>query len=378
MGFVITAYAAGMLVGCVHAGGVIARVGHIRAYAAFGSLHAVCVLLMGAIPEPLAWTALRAVAGFSVTALFIATQSWLNAITESGHRGRVMALFYVSFTASTGAGAWTGGRIGLDGAEAFGVPAAVFALSVVLISLTRMQPPPAPALSRVDLRRVWSLSPLGLTGVFASGALGMTFAGTGPVWATLQGIEPATVGVLMACTQGGNLAIQWPLGWLSDRVDRRLVILAAAALALAASAAVLGLGVSALLPLALAFALFGGAAESLYAIATAQANDHAGPDDYVTVTSTLLVSWSLGATLGPLAGTAAMAAAGPDGLFVYFLAVAALLGAFTLVRRQARPPAAPAQHEDFLALPAAPLLAELNPNAPEDDGAQRGGGTAGA
>lgn len=364
IGLIVTAYAAGMLAGCLGSGSVVRRVGHIRAYSAFASLHAVCALLMGAGEQPVAWLALRAVAGFAVTAMFIVTQSWLNAITATEHRGRVMALFYVSFTASTGAGAWLAGRLGASGPEPFGVAAAVFAVSVTLIALTRLEAPPPPRRSRVDVRAVWAVSPLGLVGVFASGALGMTFVGIGPAWGALEGIEPAVIGTLMACTQGGNLAIQWPLGWLSDRIDRRYVIFVAAALVLASSASVLLLGVGALVPVALAFAVFGGAAESLYALSTAQANDHAGADDYVTVTSTLLVAWSVGATLGPMLGTAAMQAGGPGGLFVYFLCVGASIAAFAVLRKHARPPALLAEHEDFVALPATPVLAELNPNAP--------------
>ena len=366
VGAVVTSYAVGMLLGCVFSGGAIRRVGHIRAFAAFASLNAVCALLLGAGVWPLLWVVSRVAAGFAVTAAFIVSQSWLNELTTSAHRGRVMSMFYVSFTLSIGAGAWLAGHIGVSGEAAWMLPAGLYAIAVVAIALTRVEAPLPPARIRVDFAAAWALSPVALAGVFASGALGMTFQGMGPAWAAAVGLPVATIGVLMLCTQLGNLAIQWPLGWLSDHTDRRNVLLIAAALVLASSTALVQLDFGSLIPLLMLFAVFGGAAETLYSVSTAQANDHAGADDYVTVTSTLLVTWSLGATVGPMTATVAMSWLGPPGLFWYFLLVAAGFGGFALRRRLARAPASEAQHEDFVALPAAPVIVDWNPNAPHE------------
>ena len=371
VGTVVTAYAVGMLLGCLFSGSAIRRVGHIRAFAAFASVNAVCALALDLGVLSALWVALRVAAGFSVTAVFVVSQSWLNELTTSAHRGRVMSLFYVSFTMSLGAGAWLAGQIGVYGEGAFVLPAALYGVAVVAIALTRVEAPLPPERIRVDLRAVWAVSPVGLVGVFVSGALGMTFQGIGPAWGSAVGLPVATIGLLMLCTQFGNLAIQWPLGWLSDHTDRRNVLIAAAALVLIAGLVLArgGAGGETGLPLAvllLTFALFGGGAETLYSVSTAQANDHADTRDYVTVTSTLLVTWSTGATLGPMLGTAAMSALGPSGLFWYFVCIAAAFGVFALARRLARAPASEAQHEDFMALPAAPVIPDWNPNAPAD------------
>ncbi len=364
VGAVVTAYAVGMLVGCLLCGRAIRRVGHIRAFAAFSSVNAVCSLLLGAGDLPYLWMLLRVVAGFSVTAVFIVSQSWLNEVTDSQHRGRVMSLFYVGFTVSLGAGAWLAGRIGIDGAAAFTVPAALYAIATVIISLTRIDAPLPPERVRVDFAEVWRVSPVGLVGAFVSGALGMTFQGIGPAWASEIGLPLATIGLLMMFTQLGNLTIQWPLGWISDHTDRRNVLIVAAALVLLASGTLSGMDAARMVPLMMLFAVFGGAAETLYSVSTAQANDHASGDDYVTVSSTLLVAWSVGATAGPMLGTAAMSLAGPTGLFWYFALVASVFGVFALARRFARAPASEAQHEDFVALPSTPVTTDWNPNAP--------------
>ena len=370
VGTVVTAYAVGMLLGCLFSGSAIRRVGHIRAFSAFASVNAVCALGLDlGVYWPL-WALLRVAAGFSVTAAFVVSQSWLNELTTSAHRGRIMSLFYVSFTVSLGAGAWLAGQMGAAGKGAFTLPAALYAVAVVAIALTRVQAPLPPERIRVDLRAVWAVSPVGLVGVFVSGALGMTFQGIGAAWGSAVGLPVATIGLLMMCTQLGNLTIQWPLGWVSDHTDRRNVLIAAAGLVLV-SALLLARGGAGeqVLPLALlllTFALFGGAAETLYSVSTAQANDHAGSGDYVTVTSTLLVTWSTGATLGPMVGTAAMSALGPPGLFWYFVVIAVLFAVFALLRRFARAPASEAQHEDFVALPAAPVISDWNPNAPDE------------
>lgn len=365
-GLVVAAYAVGLLGGCLLSGWTVRRVGHIRAYAGFGSLAACSVLLLGADVSVATWVVLRAVMGFCTNAVFIVGQSWLNEVTASAYRGRVMALFYVSFTASFGCGAFLNAGLDPLAATPYMIATGVYVLAVAAVALTRLESPPPPARIRIDLARVWRVSPVGLVGAFAAGMLGTTLQGVGAIYGTLIGLAPAAIALLMGATQIGNLVIQWPLGWLSDRVDRRSVVLIASGLVMAGAAGVLATPGHEIARMLALFALLGGAGESLYAVSIAQANDHAGAGNYVTVSSTLLVAWSSGAIVGPLLASAAMSALGADSLFAYILWIAATFAAFVAWRRRAREPAPPSQREDFVALPAAsPVIAELNPNAPD-------------
>jgi MFS family permease len=178
--------------------------------------------------------------------------------------------------------------------------------------------------------------------------------------------------LLTAALQGGNLVIQWPLGALSDRIDRRLVILAASIGVAAASIAVAGFGssVSGALfwGLLACFAVWGGLAESIYTISTAHANDHAQADDVVMVSSTILIVWATGATVGPAVATAALEIAGVAGLWGFFLAEAALFAGFVVWRRTRRERPSEAEQEEFQAWPASsPPIPELSPLAESEE-----------
>ena len=169
----------------------------------------------------------------------------------------------------------------------------------------------------------------------------------------------------MTCVTGGGLLLQWPIGWLSDRFDRRRVLLAAAlaGIAVAVLARFKGDDQAALDAIGL---LLGGAAFAIYPLAIAHANDMIDPAQVVAVSGGLLMSWAAGSVVGPAAATAAMDLLGPFGLFDYLAAVSLLLGGFALWRmaRRAAPPAA--EQGRFVPMPqTSPASAELNPRAAE-------------
>ncbi len=364
IGWVVTAYAVGMFAGCALSGWTVRRVGHIRAFAAFASVNALCAMALSAESATIAWLGFRTLQGFCSNSLFLVAQSWINELTENQHRGRVMALFYVAYVVAAGGGAFTVALIDTRGADALLLPAALSVLSVVMVVLTRAQSPPPPEAFEFAPRRVFAISPVGVIGVFVAGAMAMTFYGIGPVYATAVGLGSTAIGTMMAAVQVGNLAIQWPLGLLSDRTDRRLVVIAASLLAAAASCGLVVWGAQPFWLLLVLVALFSGGAESLYSVSAAHTNDYAASGDHVAVASTLLMAWSLGSALGPLAATAAMSQLGPRGLFVYLLAVAFPFAMFVAIRRLVREREPP---PDALAgePPAHPLTSAWVPVEPE-------------
>ncbi len=366
VGLVVTAYAVGMLLGCVLSGPVLRAVGHIRAYAAFAAAGTIATLLMSSWIDAAPWLVLRVIGGFCTTAMFIAAQSWLNEVSESGYRGRVMALFYLSYTVSLGLGALIMNRIAADTTAPFLIHAGLYAGAVIPVALTKLETPPAPERIAVHLREVYRISPVGLVGAYASGSLGMTMMGVGPMYGTAIGLSAQDIALTMAALQGGNLAIQWPLGWLSDRLDRRYVIGGAAVAVMAVSIAVLAAGNAGLVLLVLLFGLWGGLAESIYAVSTAHANDRTRAGNYVVVSSTVLVVWATGSTVGPMIATGAMRLLGPAGIWVFFIATAGLFAGFVAWRLLRRPEPRPSQQEQFHTLPASPQIPEWSPYWHED------------
>lgn len=371
VGLVVTAYAAGMLLGCLLSGHAIRRVGHIRAFATFAALGTISALLLSAWIALPAWLVLRLLSGFCTTGIFIAAQAWLNEVTWSERRGRVMALFYLSYTVSIGLGALIMRPVDAATTTPFLILAGLYAAAVVPVALTRLETPPPPERIAVRLAEVYRISPVGLIGAYASGSLGMTMVGMGPIYGTAIGLSAPDIALTIAALQVGNLVIQWPLGWLSDRVDRRRVIAGAAAAVTLVSVAILAAGSTSLPLLVFLFGLWGGLAESIYAVSSAHANDRTRAGDYVVVSSTVLVVWATGSTVGPLVATVALRLFGPAGIWYFFMLVAGGFAAFVYwrLRRREQPPATEQEH--FHTVPAWPQIPEWNPYRHADEAGAR-------
>jgi MFS family permease len=241
--------------------------------------------------------------------------------------------------------------------------AGLYAAAVVPVALTRLETPPPPERISVKLFEVYRVSPVGLVGAYVSGSLGMTMLGVGPMYGNAIGLSGQDIALAMAALQLGNLGIQWPLGWLSDRTDRRLVIAGATATIVLVSAVLLSAGSAVtLLALVVLFAVWGGLAESIYAVSTAHANDRTQAGDYVVVSSTILVTWATGSTVGPMVATAMLRAFGPDGLWLFFIAVGAAFAFFVVWRALKREQPDESLQETFRALPASPRPPEWSPS----------------
>jgi MFS family permease len=207
--------------------------------------------------------------------------------------------------------------------------------------------------------------------MLAVGGLSMMVAGFAPIHATASGFSKNEVSFLMVSMQLGTILIQLPFGWLSDRTDRRYMLIAAALLVIVAGiAASLTIG-AALLVLVVIFTIWGGATESIYSISSAHANDRAGKEDLVTLSSTMLFAWSLSGFLIPGMATALTAIFGTQAFMYVAIAIAALFCGFVTWRVTQAPPAPPDAGPGFAPMSAqAPLPAELAFPSDEPAGAR--------
>jgi MFS family permease len=369
-GLVTTAYGLGFLAGCVATPRLIRDVGHIRAFAVLAAFCSVTSMVFAASQLVALWVALRLVMGFCQAGLFTAVEGWLSAAAPAGARGGVLSFYLVATKVAIVGGQLLVGELGASSPVWFEVAGAVFTLSLVPVALTRTAQPPPSRLEFLGPRALYRVAPAAVVGCLASGLLSSAILGLTPIYGTRLGLPPSSVVWLLTTFQLGSFACQWPLGRLSDRVDRRLVVVGCvgAVAALSAATALAGAGPW-LLPL---FFLLGGSTLTFYAVAVAHAADFAEPDQMVGVSSSLLLAWAAGAAVGPAVAAPFVDLVGPEGLFLYSFAVAAGLAGFVLWRMTRRAP--PTAKEGFVPLAATtPRLADIDPRAPERAAPRPGG-----
>src|SRR5690606_19362185 len=218
---------------------------------------------VGAGTYPVLWILSRALYGFAISGMFIVAQSWLNDAVGNAIRGRVMAVFYVSYIVGLGIGSAIMGMLDIGSAQAPLVGIAFTALSMLPIGMTRLAQPPAPGAASVALRRAWQISPVGVAGMLAVGGLSMMIAGFTPIHATAKGFTQQQVATLLFCMPIGTLLFQLPFGWISDRTDRRYVLIAASLLVAVAGVAAARYDAAPLAVILFIYVIWSGASESI-------------------------------------------------------------------------------------------------------------------
>jgi MFS family permease len=369
VGLVVAASAIGFLIGCLFVARVIRLVGHIRAFSAFAAASSLAGLALPWTVGLPGWFLLRLAMGFCSAGLFMIAESWLNELTPRHLRGRILTSYVVVIMLALGAGQALLTVVHTRDVLPFVLASAAFTLALIPVTLTRSRHPSVPHTIRPILGKAYRNSPVGAVGCVVVGLVAATLQGVAPIWGVQRGFDTAQIATLMAATQIGGLLCQWPLGWLSDRIDRRWVILAASGVFIVAALGSIAAGQQTPALLIVLFALWGGMAEAIYPLSVAHANDHARPQDYVSLAGTLLILWSIGSSAGPLIATLAMDRFGPDALFAYVALLVAGFAAFVLWRmaRRGRVAAGEAEHFVGLAPAGSPAPAELDPRIPPED-----------
>ena len=369
-GGILTGLSAGGIAGCLLTGAIVRRIGHARAYMVLSALIVLSNAAVGAGAYPVQWIFARALYGFAISGMFIVAQSWLNDAVDNSIRGRVMAAFYVSYVVGLGIGSALMGMLDIGSAQAPLIGIAFTALSMLPIGMTRLAQPPAPEAASVAVRRAWRISPVGVAGMLAVGGLSMMIAGFTPIHATAKGFTQQEVAVLLVCMPLGTLLFQIPFGWISDRTDRRYVLIAASLLVAVAGVAAARYDAAALTVILVIYVVWSGASESIYSLASAHANDRAAKDDLVTLSSSMLFAWSVSGFIIPGLGTALTAVYGTQSFIYVAIIIAIAYGLFVIWRVLRAPPVPADETGSFAPMTAqAPLPVELG-FTPEEPGRQ--------
>jgi len=332
LGAVMAAYFLGFVSGAWLCPPLIARVGRIRAFAAMSALACVCALAHGLFIDPAIWMVLRFVVGVCLMGLYLVVESWLNAQTEPGRRGRTFALYMTVNLLAMGLAQFLLLAYGAGELASFVLAGMFCALALVPIALTRMVEPAPTRAPTLDLRHLLGTSPLGTAGALLTGLGNGAFWGLGPVFAQRMGYAEPGIALFMASVIVGGALLQIPIGHLSDRRDRRAVT---AGVCFAAAAATAGVWAGADRSLGLLLgsaAAYGGFSFSVYSLVVAHTNDHVGAGDALETARGLLLLNGLGACLGPLLAGWAMYRYGPGALLAHIGLTLVLLGLFALQR----------------------------------------------
>jgi len=359
-GSIVTAMSAGGIVGCLFTGPLVQRVGHARTFMVFLGMIALSNCGIGAGVYPWLWIAARALYGLAICGLFVVGQSWLNDAVNNEIRGRVMAAFYVGYVCGLGVGYYLMGIVDLGRADAALISIACAAVAVLPVGLTRLAQPPPPQAASLGLMRAWRILPVGVVGMLAVGGLSLSITGFAPIHFAESGYTQQQVATLMSAIPLGTILLQIPFGWISDRTDRRYVILAASAIAVASAALALGFDGSLLVLLIPIYVIWDGASESLYSLANAHASDRASKEDMVSLSAAMLFAWSVSGFIIPGVVTLLTARFGTQAFIYVGLCIAAAYAAFVLWRIIAAPSVPRAATGSFAPMTAqAPLPADL-------------------
>jgi MFS family permease len=358
-----SAYYLGFVLGCIWGGQLIERVGHIRTFTALASIASTVALVHAVAIEPITWSLLRAVTGFCFAGLYVVIETWLNDKADNHNRGFVMGAYTMINLLVMVVGQL---MLTLDDPQRF--PLFAFAsilvsLAAVPVALTR-SPQPAPIVAaRVDPLRLFRISPVGAVGVCVVGLVSGAFWALGPAYAAGVGADVHEIAIFMAIAAFGGALIQWPLGRLSDRFDRRLVLVGGCIVAVGAAVGLLMFGDAGGWKLVLFAGLFGASALPLYAICAANAFDFVDRSDLVEISSGLLLANGVGSIAGPLIAAVAMEGVGPVGLFYTTAVCHAGLAAYAVWRITRRGPLTQAERTDFDLVSTAPTMAAIDPAA---------------
>ena len=358
IGLVATSYFGGLMVGSLRVEGVIARIGHIRAFAAFVTVYSATSLSYAILDYPGIWIVLRFLDGFVMAGVFVCLESWLNQQASPQNRSTALAAYMIALYTGQASGQFLLNLGDRSPDLPFMVSAILLSIALLPVLLTRMEQPKIEAITPFSIRRLYRVSPLGIVGTLMNGAMLGAFYALGAVYIQRIGMELSQVALFTFCVIAGGVVLQYPLGILSDRFDRRLVVIACF-LTVAAICAPLSLFVLPAPGTIALGSLFGGFAFALYPLCVAHSNDHLDEQERVGASSGLVLTYSAGAIAGPLLGSAGMGILGPSGLFAVLGSLALIGGIFGIWRSFASDSVPAEEQQAFQSLPRTTPMASV-------------------
>ena len=334
-GVMMSGYFVGIFIGSVFAPRLVRRVGHIRVFAALASTASIAILIHSLYVDPITWTVMRLITGISYAGLYVVTESWLNDRAGNETRGKLLSVYMLITTLGLGAGQFLLNLADPRDADLFILVSVVVSFGLIPMLLTARPAPAFEISGKMTLRILFKASPLAVISNALTGVAHGTIFGLGAVYARQKGFDNELVSIFMACFLFGGLLFQWPLGLLSDRVDRRkmIIVMAGVAVALTLLAAITQAGGT---PFFVIIALLGGMAMPMYSTCIAYANDRLEPEQIVAASGSLVMVAGIGMSTGPIMVSYLMSLFGPDYYFTGIGGAFALILLFAVYRMRQR------------------------------------------
>ncbi|MCA8888218.1 MAG: MFS transporter [Parvularculaceae bacterium] len=361
IGALMSAYYAGFILGCRVNPAFIKSVGHIRTFLALASIASAATLMHPFFVNVLAWAVLRAITGFCFAGLIMIIESWINERATNANRGQILSVYRVIDLGATTAGNMLLATASPQGFELFALTSILISLALAPVALTRSDAPKPIATARLNIPKLFQVSPVAAIGAPLIGLGNAAFWSVGAVYAARLGYDKALIASFMSSVIIGAAVLQWPLGWISDRIDRRLVMIGSAICGVSAAIALARYGGVSPHLLLLLGATFGAFIIPMFGLTAAHANDHAEPGTAVETNGGLLLLNGCGSVVGATLGAVVMAKFGPAALFEYIAAVYGAFIIFCIIRVLITKPVPEEEKSPFSPVPknAAPTVFEI-------------------
>jgi len=335
-GFVIAGYYVGYLTGSIVIPIFLKRVGHIRVFAALASLASIAILLHSVFLDPVSWFFIRIMTGVSLSGIYVIMESWLNDKSNNQTRGKILSLYMVITFVFVGIGQLLLNLSNPIKVDLFILVSVLLSFSLLPILLSSTDQPDITNPKIFSLREFYAVSPLGFIGALFIGLSHSAVFGYGAIYATSRGLSILEVSIFMITITSFGALSQWPIGYISDRIDRRILLIGATLVASGLSILIVISSYVSLIIFLIFTAIFSSMCLPLYALALAHINDFLEQDEIVSASSLFTRLVGVGSILGPILVSNIMGLVGSNGFFVYLFIVHGILGLFGIYRMAKR------------------------------------------
>ena len=333
---IATGYTLGFTVSCIITPKFVLRVGHVRVFAALITLLSIAILMCGLVVDWRAWIFFRAISGFAISGSYLVIESWLNERVTNENRGMLFSLYLITTMVGTIGGQYLVPLGDPTNSSLFILCGVLFSLALLPTALSSSAMPAPPAQAKFDVPGLYRRSPVAVVGAFLAGAMSGAWLNLGGVFTQKIGLSTAEGATLLAALLAGSAISQIPIGRTSDRIDRRIVMVGCGIVGIVSCLAMVAFVGSSPLVLYVIAAFVGSVLFPIYALNVAHANDLARPNEYVEVSSGMMITYGIGTISGPLMVGPVMDRFGPPSLFVvlaFYFALYAAYAAWRIAQR---------------------------------------------
>ena len=335
-GFIVAGYYVGYLAGSKFIPIFLKRVGHIRVFAALASLASIAILLHSVFIEPYMWFLIRILSGISLAGIYVIMESWLNDKSTNQTRGQILSIYMIITFAFLGMGQFLLNLSDPAKVDLFILVSILLSFALLPILLSVTEAPNITNPKKFSLKELFIISPLGFVGAFFTGLSHSAILGYGAVYAAAKGLGLFEISVFMVIVTSCGALFQWPIGYISDKIDRRVILIGVTLVASGLSLFIVASSYISLIIFFILLAIYAGMSLPMYSLTIAHTNDFLQQNEIIGASSTIAVLVGIGAICGPIIASLFMNVIGPDGFFIYLFIVHGLLGLFGLYRMAKR------------------------------------------